>query len=699
MKFEEFQDMAMYANKMLREKKELEDYLEKYKTIVSTSSDFLALIDKNYVYHAANETYLRYFESKEGMVGKSAREIFGEITFETIVKPLQDRALRGEAFMIESWVDFPSARRYLQIQYTPYKHDEKKEVEFFVVAARDITDKKLADEQLKLWGKVFETTSEAVMVCDSSMNVVAVNCAFTKITGYTKEDAVGQKSTFVSFDAQTNPEFLHVINYIQKHGYWSGEVRYRRKNGDIYPALMSADAVLDEEGNHINYVSIFYDITSLKESERKLEFMAHHDTLTNLPNRILLNDRISHALENAKRENSMVAVCFIDLDNFKKINDSFGHAYGDDVLKQTTKRIKSLLRATDTLSRIGGDEFVLLFEHLKDISEIEKIITKVQQSFVEPFISKNQKFFITGSIGISLYPQHGNDAEELIKNADIAMYKAKDAGKNTYRFYTEDMSVESYAIVDIENALKDAISEGQFLVYYQPQVNLKTKEVIGVEALLRWDNPQKGILPPSQFIKISEDTKMIIPIGEFVLHQACSDIVAIKKEGIFDGKVSINVSGIQIEHSDFLAKLSETIDKTGINPSHIELEITESVVMKDAQKWIELLHEMKKTGIKIAIDDFGTGYSSLSYLRRLPIDKLKIDMSFVRDLPDAEDACMIANSIINLSDNMKMITLAEGIETIEQEAYLRDNNCEEGQGYLYAKPMNLEALKIWLKSR
>lgn len=698
-KFSEFEDMALYANQMLEDKINLEDYLKKYKLIVSTSGDFLSLMDKNYRYLAVNETYLKYFEkSKEELIGHSAEEVFGKEDFEANVKPYNDRALSGESFTMERWVDFPRGKRFLQVQYFPYI-EEKKEIEYFVVSARDLTEQKNAQDKLKLWEEVFENTSEAVMVCDTTMKIIAVNSSFSKITGYEKEEALGKTSTFIYHDPKGSIEVDNILAYITKHGYWSGEIRHKRKNGEIYPSLFNANVVLDKDGNHLNYISVFSDITKIKESERKLEFLAHHDTLTNLPNRVLLNDRITHAVENSQRTGSMVAVCFIDLDNFKKINDSYGHTYGDEVLKQCAKRIKSSLRVTDTLSRIGGDEFILLLEHLKDVVEVEEIIKKVQLCFIEPFVSKNQKFFISGSIGISMFPQHGESAEELIKNADTAMYKAKDAGKNTYRFFTKEMSLASFAVIDIENSLKDAITEEQFLVYYQPQINLKTKAVIGVEALVRWNHPLRGVLPPSEFIKFSEDNKMIIQIGEYVLKKACMDIIELKQKHGFDGKVSINVSGIQIEHSDFLSKLHEIIEETRIEPTKIELEITESVIMYDPQRWIELLNSIKTLGVKIAIDDFGTGYSSLSYLRKLPIDKLKIDMSFVRDLPEQEDACAVANSIITLSENMKMITLAEGIETKDQEKYLTDNNCEEGQGYLYAKPMTFEHLVEWLEKR
>ncbi|WP_342587551.1 putative bifunctional diguanylate cyclase/phosphodiesterase [Sulfurospirillum multivorans] len=435
----------------------------------------------------------------------------------------------------------------------------------------------------------------------------------------------------------------------------------------------------------------------LLASEKELEFLAHNDALTGLPNRLLLTDRIAHAIENSKRQGGMIAVCFLDLDNFKKINDSYGHSYGDEILKQLALRLQGRIRHCDTLSRIGGDEFILLVENIKEKHEIEIIISKIQAIFEEPFINKAQKFFLSASIGVSVYPDHGTDGELLIKNADTAMYKAKEAGKNTYTFYTLDMTIASYERIGMENALREAIKEKQFVVYYQPQVDLKTGKLIGLEALLRWNHPLEGILPPGRFIAFSEETHLIVEIGAWILKQTCIDLVSLHHEGLFSGTISVNISGVQIEFSDFLTTLKETIAETKVDPSMLEIEVTESFIMHDPERWIVLLKEMQHLGMSIAIDDFGTGYSSLSYLRKLPINKLKIDMSFVKDIPKLEDACAIVNSIINLAQNMKITTLAEGIEHKDQEEYLAEHGCEQGQGYLYAKPMSLKNLKTWMQ--
>ncbi|MDD2382638.1 MAG: cache domain-containing protein [Sulfurospirillaceae bacterium] len=588
LKFREFEEMASHANIMLETKLSMTKNLEKYKKIVSSSDDLLALIDKNYTYLAISGGYIKFFnKSQEEILGHTMPELLGEEYFNKNIKSYSDRVLCGESFEAEYWIETSQCRHFLHSKYHPFFEDGiEKAASAYVVSARDITDKKEYEDKL-----------------------VA--------------------------------------------------------------------------------------------SERELEFLAHNDALTGLPNRVFLNGRISHALKNANRLGTLIAVCFIDLDNFKRINDSFGHSYGDDILKQLSRRFEVSIRSSDTLSRIGGDEFILLLENINTEHEITTIIAKIQSVFNTPFLSKGETFFLTSSIGVSVYPDHGLDSETLIKNADAAMYKAKEAGKNTYAFYTLDMTIASYERIGIENALRVAIEQSQFIVYYQPQINLQSQKVVGLEALIRWNHPRDGIITPGRFIQFAEDARLIIPIGEFVLRRGCLDLISLKKEHILteETTLSVNISGIQIEYSDFLSTLKMILAETKINPSSLEMEITESFIMNDPARWIELLHSMRNLGVSIAIDDFGTGYSSLSYLRKLPIDKLKVDMSFVKDIPEHEDACAIVDSILNLAHTMKITSLAEGIERIEQEHYLASHHCKQGQGFMYAKPMDVKSLKEWLKLR
>ena len=431
--------------------------------------------------------------------------------------------------------------------------------------------------------------------------------------------------------------------------------------------------------------------------ERKLSHLAHHDHLTGLPNRALLSDRIHQSIKNAKRYNQQLALCFVDLDNFKKINDSFGHSYGDETLLQVATRIQNILRETDTLSRIGGDEFIFLLEDIKNRENLAAIVTKILDSFKTAFNIHGQTFFLTASIGVSLYPSHGDNTETLLKNADTAMYKSKHIGKNTFSFYDPTMSKKALEMVAIENELKSAIKNNELEVFYQPQVDLNSNELVGVEALVRWNHPEQGLLFPGYFIPYAEESRMILPIGSFVLEQACKDYMRLKNECGFDGRVCVNVSGIQLENEDFLGKLAKILRHSAIPPTALELEITESIFMKDVTRWIEILKKIRSLGVKVAIDDFGTGYSSLNYLRRLPADKLKIDISFVRDLLHFEDAQAIAKAIIVLAKSLNMTTLAEGVECKDQADYLQKIGCDEAQGFLYEKAISFSDVADFIK--
>ncbi|MDX1808585.1 MAG: cache domain-containing protein [Sulfurospirillaceae bacterium] len=587
LRFSEFKDLAMHANKMLESKLAITRNLEQYKKIVSNSDDLLSLIDRNYVYLAISGGFIKFFHKKEDeILGHSMPELLGKEYFDKNLRPYCDKALSGISFEREYWIESKYEKRYLHAKYFPYfeKNDDK-EASAYVVSARDITDKK---------------------------------------------------------------------NYEDR----------------------------------------------LIASERELEYLAHNDILTGLPNRIFLLDRINHAIDNCNRFGTQLAVCYIDLDDFKKINDSFGHSYGDEVLKQFSQRMLNKMRKIDTLSRIGGDEFILLIENLESLFEVPVIIQKIHSIFLEPFVYRKSTFFLTCSIGISFYPDHGEMSEVLIKNADIAMYRAKNSGKSTYAFFEHEMSIASIERIDMENALRNAIKKEQFVVYYQPQVDLKTLEITGLEALLRWDHPEEGILTPTRFIGICEDTRLIIDIGAFVLKQSCEDLIKLKEEGLLkeEATISVNASGVQIEYSDFLNTVKNVIEETSINPAFLEIEITESFIMQDPQRWIKLLTSLRDIKVKIAIDDFGTGYSSLSYLLKLPIDKLKVDIAFVNNIPNHEDACAIVCSILDLAQNMKILSLAEGIETKEQKVYLEQHGCDQGQGYFFTKPLSLSNLMQWLKS-
>ncbi len=415
--------------------------------------------------------------------------------------------------------------------------------------------------------------------------------------------------------------------------------------------------------------------------------MAHHDPLTKLPNRLLLTSRLSQAIKRAKREGSKIAVLFLDLDRFKEINDTFGHSYGDEILTTVTTRFKIAMREKDTIARIGGDEFIILIEEMEDVSDIDQVLSKILNVFKDEIMVFQHSFKLSASIGVALYPDDGNNIEDLIKNADAAMYQAKDAGRNTYRFYTEEMTQKLFTKMLMKNEISKAFKNSEFVLHYQPQISIESGKVLGAEALVRWNHSSMGLMYPDKFIEIAESTKQIVELGKLVLEMACSDAKKWIDENSFCGKIAVNVSAVQIKQEDFYEIVTSVLEKTGLSGHFLELELTESYMMQNPNEAIALFKKLKKHGITLSIDDFGTGYSSLSYLKKLPVDRLKIDRSFIMDIPNDKGDMAITSTIIAMSKSLGLSVIAEGIETKEQHHFLKEQGCYEGQGYLYSKPV------------
>jgi len=434
-------------------------------------------------------------------------------------------------------------------------------------------------------------------------------------------------------------------------------------------------------------VDLEREIAERKRAEESLLHLAYHDPLTELPNRLLFIDRLERSISKARRFKLQLAVLFIDLDRFKKINDSLGHTVGDKLLRLVAQRFQSCIRNEDTVSRLGGDEFTVIMESLNKPQHATVTAQKLIESMAEPFEIEGHKLFITTSIGISLYPEDGNVAEELLRNADSAMYRAKEEGRNTFQFYTVDMTEQAFERILMEANLRRALEKQELVVYYQPQVVMETREIIGLEALVRWEHPELGLVSPARFIPLAEDNGLIIPIGEYVLASACRQMVAWRKEGLNPGKVSVNLSGRQLQKKDLFQMISLTLAETGCKPEWLEFEVTEGFIMNNPAYSISLLQEIRELGIELSIDDFGTGYSSLAYLKRLPITKLKIDQSFVRDIPDDPDDEAIAKAIVALGGSLNLKVIAEGVENEQQEAFLIREGCTDAQGYYYGHPM------------
>lgn len=469
-----------------------------------------------------------------------------------------------------------------------------------------------------------------------------------------------------------------------------GTIRYLHTRGKLYR---------DHGGNPQRLTGVSWDVTEkelaesrLRENEEHLYFLAHHDVLTSLPNRRLLQDRMQHALAKARRNGGQAALIYFDLDRFKTINDSLGHAIGDRVLKEIASRLARQVRETDTVARLGGDEFVVILEQVEEAEKVATVAQKLLLELAREILVEEHRLYVTASAGISLFPTDSVDSEGLMKSAETAMYRAKERGKNTCQYFTPDMNARAWELLQLESGLRQALEQQQLVLHYQPQIDLTTGQLIGVEALVRWEHPERGVVPPGDFIPLAEETGLIVPIGEWVLRTACAQSRAWRQAGFSPMRMAVNISPRQFRQSDLIARVDEILRETGLEPSALELEVTEGMIMNDVEAAIATMEELGKMGVLLAIDDFGTGYSSLGYLKRFPIAGLKIDRSFVRDIPgDANDA-QIAASVIALAHNMNLRVVAEGIETADQLSFLRDKGCEHGQGYYFSPPCSAEKL-------
>lgn len=561
-----------------------------------------------------------------------------------------------------------------------------------IVSMEEITERKKAEVALQQAAAVYASTSEGVVITDLSGNITDINQAFEEITGYAPEDVINQPIQMIKSDEGDERFFKKMWLALLEHGSWRNEIQNRRKSGELYSELLAMSTVRDGDGNPINYVGVFSDISQLKETEEELKFLAHHDPLTNLPNRVLLRDRIEQAIKNARRDQNRLAIVFLDLDRFKLINDSFGHAAGDEILQQVAQRLQSSLRNKDSVARISGDEFVLLIEDVKQADSLVILIDRIFESFSATFNVTETKLKISASLGVSIYPDDGDNAETLLRNADAAMYDAKEDGRNTYHFYTKSLTDAAKEYISIENALHDALRNDEFSLVYQPQVDLASGRYIGVEALIRWHHPQRGHISPNEFIPIAEQTGLIVKIGSWVLQEVCRQGNQWLRDGVDFGRIAINIAGPQLQTSVFSQNVLDTLARNEFPPERLELEITERVVMRRIDASVVHMDRLQKHGVEISIDDFGTGYSSLSYLKRLPVDKLKIDKSFVADIPDDSDDMAIVETIIAMARALNLLAIAEGVETDAQAAFLAEKGCNQAQGFLYCKPCSPEAI-------
>jgi diguanylate cyclase (GGDEF)-like protein/PAS domain S-box-containing protein len=551
----------------------------------------------------------------------------------------------------------------------------------------DITERKRMEARLQQAATVFDSSAEGITITAPDGNIIAVNRAFTEITGYSEAEVIGHNPRMLQSGLQDRRFYLDMWQSLGIQGRWRGELWNRRKDGQTFLESLTISAVKDSHGKVTHYVGVFSDITELRRAHDQLDHQAHHDPLTGLPNRLLLGDRLHKALQRAHRDETGLAVFFIDLDRFKNINDTLGHQVGDRVLCEVAWRLGRLMRESDTVGRLGGDEFLIVIEDVGEPTAVSHIAEKILNVLQVSPVTVEHEFFVGASIGISVFPQDGADAETLMKNADVAMYRAKERGRNTYEFFTKDLTQTSLARLQMETDLRRAIERGELRVYLQPQFSLATGKVVGAEALVRWLRPQQGLVLPGEFIKLAEESGLIVPIGEWVQGTAACQWATWVAAGLAPGVLSVNVSGVEFARGRIQQTARRTLELSGLPARFLELEITESAIMSHAENSVQVLDNLRAMGISLVIDDFGTGYSSLAYLKRLPLNKLKVDQSFVRGLPTDTEDCAIARAVIALGHSLQLTVIAEGVETEAQREFLTGEGCDEMQGYLRGRPM------------
>lgn len=660
--------------------------------IMNNSTSIIALKDLAGRYEFVNRQFESFF-------GLESEQVLGKTDTQVLPRKIADdfRAKELDVVRLHTSMEFEDhltlasgSQRYLHSIRFPLLTEDGV-VYSICTQSVDVTEHKRAEDQLRLAARVFDRSGEGIVVTDANQRILTVNSAFTQVTGYEAEEAIGNTPRMLSSGKQDAQFYQHMWLHLESHGWWQGEVWNQRKNGEIYPEWLTINVVNDPDGNIINYVGIFSDISVVKESQRKVEFLATHDELTGLPNRALFMDRLRQAIAHSERDESTFAVLFIDLDNFKVINDSMGHAAGDDLLKEIASRLRDCVRVADTVARFGGDEFALLIEDAS-VAEAEMTAHRIADSMLRPHPIGRQNVYPGASIGICLFPSDGEDPETLLKNADSAMYQAKDGGKRGHHFFTDELKRVADERLKLETELRGAIERDELFLVYQPQVDIESGRLVGVEALARWNHPSEGLIPPSKFIPLAEKTGIIDRLGEWVATTACRQMAAWVKQGHDIPRVSINVSPYQLRRCNIPAMMLRLLSQHKLNADRVMLELTESALAEDTEQAQQMLQELKALGIKLSIDDFGTGYSSLAYLRRLPIHELKIAQHFVIDIAHSTDAQAIARTILLMSQALGFSVVAEGIETAEQLAVLRSHGCDIGQGYLFSHPLLSEDL-------
>ena len=682
--------LASYLSHLSLTNLQLNESRGQMETLINALPDPVWLKDTEGVFLACNQAFGRMF-------GAPTCEIIGRTDYDFTSPELADffrqkdreAIAAGTPRVNEEWLTHAESGQpiFLETIKTPMSGVSGRAVGVLGIG-RDMTERKRVENNLHLMSRVFSSSGEAILITDADNRILAVNREFTKLTGYSKEEAIGQDPRMLSAGNTPAETYREMWAALLTNDYWQGELWDRRKNGEPYPKRLSISVVRDSAGKVVNYIGTFEDITDRKAAEDKIRFLAHHDVLTGLPNRFSLYERLDQGMAFARRFDKSLAIMLIDLDHFKTINDTLGHNVGDQLLIQVARRLQQSVRESDIVARLGGDEFVVVLSGVdKDGDGVAEIASKLVNQLAAPYAIAGAELRTSPSIGICLYPDNATEISELIKCADIAMYHAKANGRSDFQFFIEAMRDEVAERVTIEHELKIALEKEQFVLHYQPQIEPGARRVVGLEALVRWQHPTRGLVFPGDFIALAEETRLIVPLGKWVLEEACRQLKCWHLAGYTDLHMSVNLSPAQFHDQSLPALVRQVLAKFDLPPGQLHLEITESMAMSDPEQNIVMMKALAEIGVKLALDDFGTGYSSLAYLKLFPIDIIKIDRSFVKDIETDENDAAICEMTMLLAQKLGKQVVAEGVETEAQLEFVSRIGCQWIQGYLFSKPV------------
>lgn len=652
------------------------------------------------VLHWSDEIF-RIFEIDQTKFGASYESFLNAIHPEDRDKVNQaytDSLATRESYEIAHRLLMPDGRVKWVVEHCKTFYDDQGKPIRSVGAVQDITERRQAEETIHLYASVFKQSGEAIVITDARNKILAANEAFHKLTGYTQEEVLGKSPAILVATKNVLEEHQVLWNILDGKDFWQGEIINCHKDGHTYTIWLTITAIRGNQGKVSYYISSFTDISEYKATMDRIHYLAHHDTLTDLPNRLSLIDHLRQAIHSARRNKERIAVMFIDLDRFKTVNDTLGHHVGDLLLIEVAQRLKSCTRSNDIVARLGGDEFVVVLPELESMDTTFHVADKILHALGESYLLNGHNIHSSPSIGIAFFPDDGDNVDDVMKNADVAMYHAKSKGRNNYQFFESSMNQATLERLELEHDMRIALEREEFVLHYQPKIDAGTLRVSGVEALVRWQHPKKGLIPPITFIPLAEESGLMLPLGEWVLRTACHQLKLWQGRGMADLQISVNLSARQFRHENLPMMVASIIIEENIDPTLLELEITESMAMDDPQKTIESMNELRRIGVKLAIDDFGTGYSSISYLKQFPVDALKLDRSYVKDIEtDSGDAAICA-ATISLAHDLGLEVVAEGVETAKQYEYLKLLNCDKFQGYYFCKPLPASEAEAYIRA-